>query len=186
MTVDVQPLRTPTEIAEFREALSLAGRNTAHSERNLLLFDIGINTGLRIGDIVRLRIEDVKGRSYVIVKEGKTDKPRRVYLNSIMADISDYLENKPSEGWLFPSRKGNGHISTTQAYRILAKVADLLGRNDIGTHTLRKTFGYHYYRKTKDVATLMTIFNHSSQSVTKRYIGVTDSEIEDSLRDFRI
>ncbi|BDP82253.1 hypothetical protein EfmAA290_29290 (plasmid) [Enterococcus faecium] len=49
-----------------------------------------------------------------------------------------------------------------------------LGRDDIGTHTLRKTFGYHYYKKTRDIATLMFIFNHSSQAITKRYIGITE------------
>ncbi|UOQ48140.1 tyrosine-type recombinase/integrase [Gracilibacillus caseinilyticus] len=186
MIVDVQPLRTSEAINDFRESLSLAGKNSAQSQRNLLLFNIGINTGLRIGDIVKLRIEDVKGRSYLVIREGKTEKTRKVYLNSIMADISDYLDGKPSEGWLFPSRKGDGHISTTQAYRILAKAAELIGRKDIGTHTLRKTFGYHYYREKKDIATLMAIFNHSSQSVTKRYIGITDEEIEISLRDFSL
>lgn len=186
MIIDVQPLRTSEAINDFRESLSLAGKDSAQKERNLLLFNLGINTGLRIGDIVKLRIEDVKGRSHVVIQEGKTKKRRKVYLNAIMADISDYLDGKPSEGWLFPSRKGNGHITTTQAYRILNKAAELSGRNDIGTHTLRKTFGYHYYRKTKDIATLMAIFNHSSQSVTKRYIGITDDEIENSLRDFSL
>src|SRR4051812_47707455 len=116
MTVDVQPLRTASEIAEFREALAIAGKSSGQSERNLLLFNIGINTGLRIGDIVELRIEDVKGRTNFKILEGKTKKARKVYLESVMADIAEYLDNKPSEGWLFPSRKGDGHITTTQAY----------------------------------------------------------------------
>jgi integrase len=186
MTIDVQPLRTAAEIAEFREALALAGKDSGQSARNLLLFNIGLNTGLRIGDIVKLRIEDVKGRSSLLIREGKTKKARTVYLTAIMVDIADYLADKPDQGWLFPSRKGNGHITTTQAYRILTKAAELIGRHDIGTHTLRKTFGYHYYRKTKDVATLMEIFNHANQATTKRYIGIRDDEIADSLRDFRL
>jgi len=186
MTVDVQPLRTPAEIAKFREALAIAGKSSGQSERNLLLFNIGINTGLRIGDIVKLRIEDVKGRTNFKILEGKTEKPRTVHLKAIMVDIAEYLDGKPSEGWLFPSRKGDGHITTTQAYRILTKAADLIGRNDIGTHTCRKTFGYHYYKRTKDVATLMEIFNHSNQSTTKRYIGIREDEIADSLKDFRL
>ncbi|MBR9930126.1 tyrosine-type recombinase/integrase [Enterococcus sp. 079] len=61
-----------------------------------------------------------------------------------------------------------------------------LGRDDIGTHTLRKTFGYHYYKKTRDIATLMFIFNHSSQAITKRYIGITEDEIGASLRGFKL
>lgn len=166
----------------MREALA----RTNAAERNLLLFNFGINTGLRIGDIIRLRIEDVKGKSSVIIREGKTSKPRMVYLNALMADIADYLEDKSDEGWLFPSRKGDKHISTTQAYRILAGAGDQCGYDYVGSHTLRKTFGRHYYDKTKDIAKLMEIFNHSDQSITKDYIGITQEEIEDSLRDFKI
>ncbi|WP_411953591.1 tyrosine-type recombinase/integrase [Alkalibacillus sp. S2W] len=188
-TVNVQPLRDEKEIAEFKEALKVEGKKPGQqdqSDRNLLLFTIGVNTGLRIGDIVKLRIEDVKGQSSIVMKEGKTSKKRTVYLNAIMPDIADYLADKPSEGYLFPSRKGDSHISTTQAYRILTNAAKSIGRDDIGTHTLRKTFGYHYYHRTKDVATLMEIFNHNDQQTTKRYIGIREEDIENSLKDFRI
>ena len=97
-----------------------------------------------------------------------------------------YTENMNEEGYLFPSRKGDSHISTTQAYRILVQAAELIGRTDIGSHSMRKTFGYHYYKRTHDVVTLMNIFNHSDQSITKRYIGITEEEVADSLRDFRL
>lgn len=179
---NVQPLRTTEEIRNMREALA----QTNAADRNLLLFNIGINTGLRIGDIVKLRIEDVKGRSSVRILEGKTSKARTVYLNAIMADIADYLSDKANEGYLFPSRKGDKHITTTQAYRILASAGEACGYDYVGSHTLRKTFGRHYYDRTKDVATLMEIFNHDSQSTTKRYIGIRDDEIKASLRDFRL
>src|SRR5690625_2252159 len=179
---NVQPLRTGEEIKNMREALA----QTNAKDRNLLLFNIGINTGLRIGDIVKLRIEDVKGRSSIVIREGKTKKARTVYLNAIMAEIADYLADKESEGWLFPSRKGDKHITTTQAYRILAGAGERCGYDYVGSHTLRKTFGYHYYQRTKDVATLMEIFNHSDQATTKRYIGIRDDEIKDSLKDFRL
>lgn len=166
----------------MREALA----QTNAKSRNLLLFNIGINTGLRIGDIVRIRIEEVRGKSYFIIREGKTGKERRVYLDAVMVDIADYLADKPSEGWLFPSRKGDKHITTTQAYRILATAGERCGYDYVGSHTLRKSFGYHYYQRTKDVATLMEIFNHADQATTKRYIGIRDDEIRASLRDFRI
>lgn len=181
--VDVQPIRDTKEIANMIEALSMAKEN---GERNVLLFKIGISTGLRAGDIVKLRIEDVKGKSSFKIREGKTKKERTVHLDAIMADIADYLADKPSEGWLFASRKGDGHITTTQAYRVLTTAADAIGRNDVGTHTMRKTFGYHYYKKTHDVATLMEIFNHESQKTTLRYIGITEEETKNSLKDFRL
>ena len=179
---NVQPLRSSEELKNMREALA----QTNAAGRNTLLFNIGVNTGLRIGDIVRLRIEDVRGRSSVVILEGKTKKARTIYLDSIMAEIADYLENKGEKGWLFPSRKGDNHISTTQAYRILATAGERCGYDYVGSHTLRKTFGYHYYQRTKDVATLMEIFNHDSQATTKRYIGIRADEIKASLRGFKI
>lgn len=186
MIIDVQPLRTADEIAEFREAIQVSSSKT-FVKRNLLLFNFGINTGLRIGDIVKLRIEDVKGRSSLLISEGKTGKKRPINLKFLMADIAEYIETLGlEEGWLFPSRKGDKHITTTQAYRILTKAADYIGRDDIGTHTLRKTFGYHLYKKTNDIVKLSEIFNHSSQSITRRYIGLTDDEINETLNDFYI
>lgn len=178
----VEPLRTTEEIKNMRESL----KQTLYPKRNLLLFNLGINTGLRISDIVDLRIEDVKYKTSIKIKEKKTNKFKTVYLYSIMADIADYLEDKPDAGYLFESRRKGRPISTIQAYRILQKAGDACGYDYIGTHTLRKTFGYHYYKKTKDIATLMKIFNHSSQSVTKRYIGINEEEIENSLKEFKL
>ena len=182
--INVQPLRTTKEITDMIDAISMSP-NT--SSRNILLFKIGISTGLRIGDIVKLRISDVKGKSSFKIREGKTNKERTVHLNAIMADIADYIEGLDIDnGYLFASRKGNSHITTTQAYRILTSSAYLLGRSDIGTHTMRKTFGYHYYKQTHDILTLMNIFNHSDQSTTKRYIGITEEEVADTLKNFRL
>lgn len=118
-----------------------------------------------------------------MIREGKTQKERTVYLNNLMADIADYIETLPTGTvYLFPSRKGDSHITTTQAYRIIAKAGDMIGNDSIGTHTMRKTFGYTYYQATKDVATLMDIFNHSSQKTTLRYIGITEESIENSIK----
>ena len=69
-------------------------------------------------------------------------------------------------------------------YQLYQKVANNLNRKDIGTHTVRKTFGYHYYRSTKDIATLMEIFNHTSQQITKRYIGISEKEISETFKNF--
>ena len=182
--INVQPLRTIKEITDMIEALSMSPNTAA---RNVLLFKIGISTGLRIGDIVKLQISDVKGRSSLKIREGKTKKERTVHLNAIMADIAEYIEGLDSDaGYLFASRKGDSHITTTQAYRVLTSSANLLGRSDIGTHTMRKTFGYHYYKRTHDILTLMNIFNHADQSTTKRYIGITEEEVADTLKNFRL
>ncbi len=64
--------------------------------------------------------------------------------------------------------------------------ADFLGRDDVGIHTMRKTFGYHHYKQVKYVAILQEIFNHAAPSITKRYIGIRQDEINESVADFRL
>lgn len=180
MLIDVQPLKTKKEVNDLIEAL---GMTKEFGLRNQLLFKLGISTGLRCGDLVALKVKQVKGKSSFKIREGKTKKERTVYLNNLMADIADYIETLPIDAmYMFPSRKGDGHITTTQAYRIIAKAGDMIGNHSIGTHTMRKTFGYTYYQATKDVATLMEIFNHSSQKTTLRYIGITEEAIENSIK----
>lgn len=179
-TYKVEPLRTPAEIDAMKHALYELG-----GERDRFLFTFGINTGLRISDIVPLRVRDVRSRPYVDIIEKKTKKTRRVHLLAIQPDIVMYCQDMADGQFLFPSRNG-GHIGTVQAYRILVRAGELIGRDDIGSHSLRKSFGFHYYQRTKDIATLMEIFSHSSASITKRYIGIRDEEIAASLRDFRL
>ncbi|PCD81624.1 site-specific integrase [Lysinibacillus fusiformis] len=180
MLIDVQPLKNKKEVNDLIEAL---GMTKEFGLRNQLLFKLGISTGLRCGDLVALKVEQVKGKSSFKICEGKKKKERKVYLNNLMADIADYIETLPQGTvYLFPSCKGDSHITTRQAYSIIAKAGDMIGNHSIGTHTMRKTFGYTYYQATKDVATLMGEFNHSSQKTTLRYIGITEEAIENSIK----
>ena len=101
-------------------------------------------------------------------------------------DIDRYIQFLEDEDYLFKSNKldseGNSKpISRVQAYRILNHSAKSVGLSDIGTHSMRKTFGYHYYKKTKDVALLMDLFNHSSQSVTLIYIGINQDMMDEEI-----
>jgi integrase len=179
-TVDVQPLRNKEDILKLKQAL-----RRWNNERDAFMFSIGVNTGLRVSDILQLRVEDVKGKSHVIICEKKTGKPKRFMLTkSLQEEVATYTNFMNNEDYLFPSRKGDKPISTTQAYRSLTKAAEMADIESVGTHTMRKTFGYHYYKKTKDVAKLQYIFNHSAPSVTLRYIGVTQDEIDETLEDF--
>lgn len=80
----------------------------------------------------------------------------------------------------------NEHITRVQAYRLLNIVAKKIGLEEIGTHTLRKTFGYWFYKKTKDIVMLQKLFNHSSPSITLAYIGIEQDEIDEAYDDFEI
>ena len=89
--------------------------------------------------------------------------------------------------YVLKSREGvNKAIDRTTAYRILKQAADDLRLKNIGTHSLRKTFGYHYYQDTKDIATLQELFNHSDQRITLKYIGVEQDELDRAMERFRI
>ena len=177
---NVQPLRTKKEIDTFLQILGVP----VEGKRNQLLFLIGINNGLRTSDIVTLKVKDVKEDNPYIVEQ-KTGKVRQLYLKNMRPIIDSYIVGKKNSDWLFPSRQG-GHIERNTVYVIFREAAKLMGRNDIGTHTMRKTFGYHYYQKTHDVATLMKIFNHSSESVTKRYIGIESDDIKKTMDSFHL
>ncbi|MGG1600948.1 site-specific integrase [Paenibacillus naphthalenovorans] len=178
---DVEPIRSVQDIEDMKQSL-----RKWCGERDRFMFVFGINTGLRISDIVPLKVADIRGKDHALITESKSGKKRRVYLRPIQDEIEAYIKGMAAEDWLFPSRKGDGHITPTQAYRSLVKAGDMIDRTDIGTHTMRKTFGYHYYKRTKDVAALQEIFNHSAPSITKRYIGITQDEIDESLDGFRL
>lgn len=179
---DVQPIRDLQKLEDMKWALK---RHCG--ERDYMMFLLGINTGLRVSDLLQLKVKDVKGKKRVVVKEGKTDKPRTIYLQSIYDELNAYIKTLEGTEWLFPSRKGDKPISRIQAYRQLNKAAEMADIEEgIGTHTMRKSFGYHYYKATKDVAKLQMILNHSKPEITLRYIGITSEEIENSLETFKL
>lgn len=181
---DSRPVKSSDEMNELLEALAMSKR---YGRRNVLLWKFGVSTGLRVSDIVGIKIADVFGKSSFTIVETKTSKKRTVFIHSLMADIADYLATLP-EGtvYLFPSRKGDSHITTTQAYRIITTAAADAGLSGITTHSMRRTFGYYHYRQFNDIGELMAILNHSSAAETLKYIGITDETIGESLRTLRI
>lgn len=176
----VEPIRDKQKIESVKMILKRGGM------RNFLLFLIGINSRLRISDILKLKVKDVLDRDYIELKEQKTGKYKKFPItNSLKIHINEYIYGKPYNEYLFSSNRGCKPISRVQAYRIINSVCKQAGiTSNIGTHTLRKTFGYHFYREKKDIALLQCIFNHSSPSVTLRYIGINQDIIDSSLRSF--
>lgn len=178
---EVQPIRDKEKIEEIKARLMQT------SYRDYFLFVMGINTGLRISDLLPLRVGDVRNRTHITIQEKKTSRRKRFLINtSLRNEIEKYTETLNDDDYLFPSQRTKQPIKRVQAYKVLNKVAAQVGLHEIGTHTLRKTFGYHYYRRTKDIAMLQEIFNHSAPSITKRYIGITQDEIDKSLEDFAL
>lgn len=176
---NVQPLRTLEEIERMKDSLL-----RYCSYRDYFLFVFGIGVGLRSTDLLPLRVFQVQNKTRFRIKEKKTDKFRTVYIpESLRAEIDKYTASMKPEDLLFPSRTGDSHISPTQAYRAFQKAAEMAGIENIGLRTLRKTFGHFHYKRHKNLPLLMEIFSHSDVSLTKRYIGITQDEIEESMED---
>mgnify|MGYP001954996259 FL=1 len=102
---------------------------------------------------------DVKG-THISIREKKTGKQKRLCITpSLKRELNRYIEGKRDDEYLIKSRNGhNKSIGRSMAYKILRKVAERFHLDEIGTHTLRKTFVYHFYQQTKDVAMLQKIF----------------------------
>lgn len=177
----VEPIRDKDDIEAMKSYLR------EWSERNYILFLVGINTGFRIGDILKLKVKDVQGW-HIRVKEQKTGKTKSIKMTRrLKNELRDYVKDKPLHHYLFQSRNGkNKPLDRRTAYWILKTAGAELGIENIGTHTMRKTFGYHYYQKYKNVADLMSIFNHSSPAITLIYIGVRQDDLDKKMALFTI
>lgn len=176
----VQPLRDKDKIEAMKSELLKSGY------RNFMIFIIGINTGLRVGDILQLKASDVRHKSHINIYEEKTKKYKKFLINrSLKGEIDKYIINMKDNDYLFPSRKGvNKPISVVQAYRVINEAAKRLGFDEVGTHTMRKSFGYWHYQQYKDVAILQDIFNHESPRTTLIYIGITQDQKDETIEDF--
>ncbi|MBU9720909.1 MULTISPECIES: tyrosine-type recombinase/integrase [Bacillaceae] len=172
------------EAIKDREKIKVIKEILFHrSKRDYLLFTFGINTGLKISEILNIKIHEIMDHNKIkqfYVLEGKEE--RAIYLNDqVKVALNAYFNELPTikeDEYLFRSKKSELPITRQQAYRIINAVAREAGiESKIGTHTLRKTFGYHAYRSGVAISLLQKIFHHSSRRETLKYIGVDNMEI---------
>jgi len=174
----VNPIRDVKTIQAMKEELR------KHSVRDLLLFVLGINTGISLLDLLNLTVQDVwdgqNAKQFLYIKDEKTGEEKAYYLNGKIGEIlTEYLSNinwKP-EDYLFKSKKDCRPITRQQAYRIINHAAREVGISEkIGTHTLRKTFGYHAYYRGVAISILKSILHHHSTAETLKYLGIDRAE----------
>lgn len=197
----VEPIRDAELVNEIESRLK-EGRGTEKGWRQYMLFELGIYTGLRISDLAQLRVGDVRGRDSIAMVERKTKKQTHLPLSKKIQRICNReLKGLPSDRFIFLSshktkptrehpeiRMGQEKpIDRRTAYNYVADIARDVGIDyKVGCHTLRKTFGYHFYKSTRKIGLLTIWFNHSSEQVTKRYIGINYDEMERHARNFEI
>lgn len=179
----VEPIRDRNKIAAMKKLL-------AGSPRDHLLFTIGINTAYRVSDLLSMRYSDVMDSNgklfpHFKLRETKTKKNSKVVMSKgVQKALNEYIKEHYKgnlDDYLFQSRKrdkdGNSQpINRKSAWRIIQEAAEQLGEKNIGSHSLRKTFAYHAYQNGTDIVLLQDMLNHSSPSVTLRYIGITQDE----------
>jgi len=177
----VQPIKDKAKLEAFKAWFA------ARSVRNHMMVLVGINTGRRIGDILALRVRDVDGK-HIVVREQKTGKRLFITINDEMSHaFRQYCKGMAPGEFLFQSREGvNQALTTSMAYRILQEGAAAVGLKHVGTHTLRKTFGYWFYQQNKDLALLSKILGHSDPSITALYIGLDQDTVDTAIGKFRI
>lgn len=186
----VEPIRDKKLIRDLMDAL--AQDRSPIGERRYLLFVSGIFLGRRIGDLLKLKVGDVRGRKYLEITEQKTGKRKQMAFNDTLQKIyRERLAGRDPDEPLFISRQRNRITGKAQAItertalrdvQAIGKLARLPDDVHIGTHTLRKTFGYWFYRNYGDMAMLMKLFNHSKAEVTQVYIGIDDDEQRNAFR----
>ncbi len=183
----VEPIRDRKKISQIKNLLRGQRRY-----RDLLLLVVGINSALRISDLLQLRIghfiEDHKRvRQRFWIKEQKRNKRHEVIINrSIREALGEYLKayhsvTEEPNNFVFFNTKTNGYsapIKRGQAWKFIVSICKEVGlRGNYGTHSLRKTWGYHARMNGVDLALIMHKLNHESIAYTKRYLGITDDEL---------
>jgi integrase len=180
--ITVDPIRRIDDIRAISRLLE-------SSPRDRLLFVMGVNNGIRTGDLLKLKVKDMehlKAGGYITIKEGKTRKDNVLVVNkTVYKALKNYLDKVQTngDGYLFASRKGKKPLQTKAINKMIknwTKAINLKG--NYGAHTLRKTWGY--IQRTKHGVGFEIIckrFNHSSPSVTMRYLGIQDKEVHDTL-----
>jgi integrase len=175
--IKVDPIKNLKDIKAIKKILAATPRDYA-------LFVMGINTNLRASDLINLTVGQVRNLQVgddIVLVEQKTGKERRITLNNAVVDaIQTHLTSADQDDVdpLFKSRKG-GRLTVPSINRLVKGWCAAINlKGNYGSHSLRKTFGYHMRTTFKvDLPTLMTVFNHATQRQTLAYLGVQPSEV---------
>ena len=178
-----QPIRDTQDLTALREFYLKDEPNM----RNYVLICLGVNSALRISDLLELKWKDVYNfkdenfKKHLITYEKKTGKETWIAINENarngLQEYMKFLKKISGEDYIFKGKNNGGHLSRSQAFRIIKHAAGELNlENGISCHSMRKTFGYYAWKYGTPPAVLMDIYNHSSYEITKRYLGIKQDD----------
>lgn len=186
------PIKDKERVLDIQQYLKVK------NERNYMLFILGISTGYRAGDLVELRVRDIKvalnNRYFEILESKKKNsknirkknmKPRKVkVIDNLDYLLRKYIKDKRDYEYMFTSRKGkNKHITVSHVSRILREAGNEFGLKNITAHSMRKTYAYSIYEQSGfNIILVKEMLGHSSIEETKDYLGL-DKETYDKYSD---
>ena len=176
-----EPIRDKELLGEIARYLK------SNNKRDYVLFSLAVYSGLRITDILNLKVKDVKNRNEFILVEKKTGKRKTLNINPNLQNIlKSFIKNRDDKEYIISYRnKGNKPISRTRAFQIVQEIGREFDLH-LSPHSLRKTFGYFHYKMNRDIVTLQKIYNHANSDVTYRYIGINSETIKKSINSLKL
>lgn len=190
-----KPIKDIEQLKDIRDYLK------AKNERDYVLFMLGIMTGYRAGDLVSLKVRDIKealevGKFIILeskkknsnnIKE-KNKRPRKAeVIPELDKILREYIRNKSDYEYMFPSRKGNSYINVERVSKILKEAAIFFNMKNITAHSMRKTYAYTIYiNNDKDLLTVKELLGHSSINETKAYLGLDEELKKEYINTLKI
>jgi integrase len=163
-----------------------------YSKQMADVWNIGLNLALRVSDLLSIKFEDIHD-DRLVVKESKTGKLANIKLNQKALDAIKAIQvEHPDHIYLFQSYRNQqslNRLPNPLSRRAVSTAFAMIGEEvniSLGTHSMRKTRGYHLYQSTKDIARVMKMLRHSSEGVTLRYIGITQADVDKDFVDLEI
>ena len=172
-------IRRTEPIKSRDEILKLSRKLRKKRLREYLVFMLVLTTGLRVSDVLKLKVCQIRSSSVVMITEQKTNKRKEFKLSKkLYNQFLNYCKNKRDYEYIFRSREGrNKHITRQTFYIALNKAIEEHYNKKISSHVLRKCFAYHALIKTKDIALVSLCLNHSAVETTIQYLGLNQDEI---------
>ncbi|MBR9728290.1 site-specific integrase [Shewanella intestini] len=156
------------------------------------VWEIGLNLALRISDLLATRFSDIRGDKLCITEQ-KTGKQAKILLNDKTKSLIEAIRQRhPDHVYLFQSHRSH-QVQRTEpkplSRRAVTKAFAFVGEDiqlALGTHSMRKTRGYHLYQSCKDISRVMHMLRHQSEAVTLRYIGLTQQQVDNDFAQLEI
>lgn len=169
----VAPIKDKESLEKFLEELRII------DEKYYILFRIGLGTGMLLQDILKLKVKDVKGKTFMEVFIGSRKVRRHfIFPKAFQEKIEAFTQGRNPEEALFLGGRHGGALSREQVYRVFKEAGNRVGLTAVGAQTMRKTFAWNYYKESGDIYYIQNLLNHASSTITYQYIGESRIRLE--------